>query len=210
MLFQKAARPGVFDLFNAIGHQDCNFFALEGRILVGLHINSSFSGKIFGSTTGICVFCRRQSRLARPKSAFANRVHDSVLAIRIPAKHVVFTGSGIRIAENMKIPGSEFQRPGAQTRECLLPAQSVLQRLEDIAMFRIPASRFASQSDPDTGGGRPATAPPHLRPGDEAPPGTPGTGENLCGHCGGTGQLQGQPCPACEGTGQVITGIGGA
>ena len=77
-------------------------------------------------------------------------------------------------------------------------------------MFCTHPSLLASQSDPDSGGGRSATNPPHLRPGDEALAGTPGTGENICRQCSGTGQLQGQPCPACEGTGQVTTGIGGA
>lgn len=51
---------------------------------------------------------------------------------------------------------------------------------------------------------------PHLSPGDEAPPGTPGTGENVCRACGGSGQVNGQPCRECEGTGSVVTGIGGA
>lgn len=50
----------------------------------------------------------------------------------------------------------------------------------------------------------------HLRPGDEAPPGTPGTGENLCKRCNGSGRVKGEPCPDCEGTGQVNVGIGGA
>lgn len=85
----------------------------------------------------------------------------------------------------------------------------VLQLLENIAMFRTAPSLFASQSDLGAGGA-PTTTPPHLRPGDEAPAGTPGTGENTCRQCGGTGRLKDQTCPACEGTGQVITGIGGA
>ena len=50
----------------------------------------------------------------------------------------------------------------------------------------------------------------HLKPGDEAPPGAPGTGENVCRNCGGTGTVDGQPCPECEGTGTVVTGVGGA
>ncbi|MHB2166941.1 hypothetical protein [Alsobacter sp. R-9] len=56
----------------------------------------------------------------------------------------------------------------------------------------------------------PATDPP--RPGDEAPPGTPGTGEVLCPRCGGTGRLQGGPalCPDCDGTGMVTGAVGGA
>lgn len=48
-----------------------------------------------------------------------------------------------------------------------------------------------------------------LHPGDQAAPGTPGTGENLCPACGGDGQIDGKPCATCEGTGTVITGIGG-
>ena len=43
-----------------------------------------------------------------------------------------------------------------------------------------------------------------MNPGDEAPPGTPGTGENICRDCGGSGKLNGKPCPTCGGTGRVI------
>ncbi|HEY0014059.1 MAG TPA: hypothetical protein VGB79_14550 [Allosphingosinicella sp.] len=47
-------------------------------------------------------------------------------------------------------------------------------------------------------------------PGDEAAPGTPGTGENLCRHCNGTGRhANGSECPECGGTGKVIEGISG-
>ena len=47
-----------------------------------------------------------------------------------------------------------------------------------------------------------------VNPGDEAPPGTPGTGENLCRDCRGTGRREGgEPCPTCGGTGKVIEGI---
>jgi hypothetical protein len=47
------------------------------------------------------------------------------------------------------------------------------------------------------------------RPGDEAPPGTPGTGENLCPRCRGSGRLDGEACPHCGGTGRIVEGIGG-
>jgi hypothetical protein len=46
-------------------------------------------------------------------------------------------------------------------------------------------------------------------PGDEAPPGTPGTGEAVCPECGGTGRIDSGACPECGGTGKVNLGIGG-
>lgn len=55
-----------------------------------------------------------------------------------------------------------------------------------------------------------AEDPQGMAPGDEAAPGTPGTGENLCRECNGTGKLDGKPCPVCNGTGKVTEGIGGA
>lgn len=49
-----------------------------------------------------------------------------------------------------------------------------------------------------------------LNPGDQATPGTPGTGENVCPQCRGVGRLDGQPCATCGGTGRVTEGLGGA
>ena len=49
-----------------------------------------------------------------------------------------------------------------------------------------------------------------MAPGDEAPPGTPGAGENICPACGGTGQLKGATCETCAGTGVVVEEVGGA
>ena len=51
---------------------------------------------------------------------------------------------------------------------------------------------------------------PEIHPGDEAAPGTPGTGEDICGVCMGTGKVDGRACTNCAGTGKVIHGIGGA
>lgn len=76
-----------------------------------------------------------------------------------------------------------------------------------------------NQSNPATS--KPQQRPPHehlpfapggldMNPGDEAPAGTPGTGENVCRACAGKGQLNDRPCDECGGSGYVITGIGGA
>lgn len=49
-----------------------------------------------------------------------------------------------------------------------------------------------------------------VNPGDVAAPGTPGTGENVCQDCKGTGRIGTVPCQTCGGTGKVIEGISGA
>lgn len=49
-----------------------------------------------------------------------------------------------------------------------------------------------------------------LNPGDEAPPGTPGTGEDVCPKCNGSGRQGEAECENCGGSGKVIRGIGGA
>jgi hypothetical protein len=59
--------------------------------------------------------------------------------------------------------------------------------------------------------GEPAMSPSDERaPGDEATPGTPGTGEDVCPVCNGSGRVDGRPCANCDGTGRVVEGIGGA
>jgi hypothetical protein len=62
----------------------------------------------------------------------------------------------------------------------------------------------AGEEDPGAGIETP------MSPGDEARPGTPGTGEDICPDCGGTGKRAGRDCPTCQGTGKVTAGIGGA
>jgi hypothetical protein len=47
-------------------------------------------------------------------------------------------------------------------------------------------------------------------PGDEAPAGTPGTGEDVCPECQGTGRVANGPCANCGGTGKIVRVIGGA
>ena len=48
-----------------------------------------------------------------------------------------------------------------------------------------------------------------LNPGDDAPEGTPSTGEDICPDCHGTGKIGQNDCKRCGGTGRVIEGIGG-
>ena len=49
-----------------------------------------------------------------------------------------------------------------------------------------------------------------LNPGDQAEPGTPGVGENVCPECKGKGRTGVTSCPTCGGTGVIIEGVGGA
>ncbi|MEJ7688563.1 MAG: hypothetical protein WKG52_17185, partial [Variovorax sp.] len=64
----------------------------------------------------------------------------------------------------------------------------------------------AGEEDPGA-----SVEPAPLRPGDDAPAGTPGTGDALCRKCGGSGRVDGgAPCTECQGTGKVTAGIGGA
>jgi len=50
-----------------------------------------------------------------------------------------------------------------------------------------------------------------VNPGDQAPPGSPQSGERPCPRCGGAGrQASGARCEFCGGTGKVIELIGDA
>lgn len=51
--------------------------------------------------------------------------------------------------------------------------------------------------------------PEKMTPGDEAMPGTEGTGEDVCPDCTGSGRIDGRQCPNCGGTGRIVEGIGG-
>jgi DnaJ-class molecular chaperone len=51
---------------------------------------------------------------------------------------------------------------------------------------------------------------PDMNPGDEAPPGTKGTGEDVCPTCHGSGRVESAKCETCGGTGKVTRAIGGA
>jgi hypothetical protein len=51
---------------------------------------------------------------------------------------------------------------------------------------------------------------PEVAPGDDAPAGTVGTGDDVCPICHGSGKnASGGQCPNCYGTGKITEGIGG-
>ena len=47
------------------------------------------------------------------------------------------------------------------------------------------------------------------RPGDEVPPDSGSSGENVCPDCGGDGRVDGATCRTCRGTGRVEEAVGG-
>lgn len=44
-------------------------------------------------------------------------------------------------------------------------------------------------------------------PGNQATPGTPGTGEAICPRCSGTGRVGSGECSDCGGAGRIIEGV---
>lgn len=80
--------------------------------------------------------------------------------------------------------------------------------MKDTSASSAPRQAAPGASDQPAGPQAGSSAP--MAPGDEAPKGTPGTGENICRDCGGSGQQGGATCPTCEGSGVVTVGIGGA
>lgn len=114
--------------------------------------------------------------------------------------------------------GAQHLSQGSRQRgwSMLAPAMSTQPRhgveldCESVAGEEDPGASLdlpvASQSRPADGTVNPAP----LNPGDEAPAGTPGTGESICRECGGSGLVAGAKCSACGGTGKVTVGVGGA
>ncbi|WP_119155220.1 hypothetical protein [Caldimonas tepidiphila] len=66
---------------------------------------------------------------------------------------------------------------------------------------------------PDPQAPQPIEAPaanPGGHPGDEVPPGTPQSAEDVCGRCAGRGWLDAGVCPDCAGSGRVTVNVGDA
>src|SRR4051812_44647826 len=96
-------------------------------------------------------------------------------------------------------PLGSIARSGDPARVRLLSAWSSSGHSEFTVMTQQPSG--GPTDDPDQPR-RPADPMPAMNPGDQAPPGTPGTGENVCRVCGGSGRLDDDPCPSCGGTGK--------
>jgi DnaJ-class molecular chaperone len=56
----------------------------------------------------------------------------------------------------------------------------------------------------------PGPAESSRNPGDEARPGSPQTGEQICPDCRGSGRRGRKPCETCGGTGRVVRIVGDA
>ena len=54
------------------------------------------------------------------------------------------------------------------------------------------------------------TTRPAAKPGNEGNDDAPQTAENLCRRCSGSGILDSEPCPACDGTGRIAEIVGDA
>lgn len=88
--------------------------------------------------------------------------------------------------------------------------QSVAGEEDPGASIDLPVSPGKSDQPAGQRPGQPSGAQAPMSPGDEAPAGTPGTGETVCPSCGGSGRSASGDCPVCQGTGKVTVGIGGA
>ncbi|RYE80780.1 MAG: hypothetical protein EOO80_02930 [Oxalobacteraceae bacterium] len=115
---------------------------------------------------------------------------------------------------------------GARTTELVgvddigLPSGIQPEDVEDVKQGTMdPSAAGSTTGAGQQGGSRPTGGAPSpvrvdggvgLSPGDEAAPGTVGSGDDVCPVCAGSGKnASGGACPNCRGTGIVTEGIGG-
>ena len=104
-----------------------------------------------------------------------------------------------------KPPAALPDKPARAPEQANLYSQSVAGEEDPGAALDMPAGsarRPASQSVP--------RQPGPINPGDDATAGTPGTGENICRKCNGSGRAANGPCPSCDGSGKVTAAVSGA
>ena len=104
-----------------------------------------------------------------------------------------------------KPPAALPDRPAIASEQADLDIQSVAGEEDPGAALDMPAGPAGQPASPSVP--RPPGA---INPGDEAAAGTPGTGENICRTCGGSGRAADGPCPSCDGSGKVTAAVGGA
>ncbi len=103
--------------------------------------------------------------------------------------------------ELMQIDTTASDRlPGLRTLG--ISARSIEEELQVMIGQRNPAKKAVTGSQ--------VSPPKAPNPGDEAAPGTAGTGEDICPKCHGGGTINGARCANCGGTGKITEGIGGA
>lgn len=114
---------------------------------------------------------------------------------------------------------------GARTTELVgvddigLPSGIQPEDVKDMPQAGTVAAMSGDGSAGSSGGGGRHTGAPSpqqvcggegLSPGDEAAPGTVGSGDDVCPVCAGSGKnASGGACPNCRGTGIITEGIGG-
>lgn len=107
---------------------------------------------------------------------------------------------------------------GARTTELVgiddigLPSGIQPEDVQDMAQMD-PAAAGGGQAGGQQSGGAPKPVEVDggqgLSPGDEAAPGTVGSGDDVCPVCAGSGKNAEGACPNCRGTGIITEGIGG-
>jgi hypothetical protein len=134
-----------------------------------------------------------RAALAAPSPATpARRKPSDSATASAPAPRCMQTGDVVAMA------------PGGDDMEQQRKQPSQQQQQQAVPPVDAGGSSVAGEEDPGA-----AIEP--TKAGDEARPGTPGTGEGICRRCGGSGRISGgEPCPDCGGTGRVTVGIGGA
>lgn len=123
--------------------------------------------------------------------------------MEIATKDVIQESAQV-VSEKTDIPDGPNVAPSPQEH---LAAQGIVQaplHAGEVRPAELPGSLHGVAADPEAG------VPKPMAPGDQAPEGTPGTGENTCPDCGGSGQQGSLTCPTCQGDGVVTVGIGGA
>jgi len=150
-----------------------------------------------------CFVCGQANRPARPsrhqvarcsaRGTAAQVFNVSVQQLRI----LVFTSVG---ASSDPAAAHHHASEAGQALDCGTAALHPPLPIVVAMLVLLPRTQETATPNPD----------PNLNPGDDAAPGTPGTGEDVCPTCHGSGRKDADACATCGGSGKVIRAIGGA